>query len=96
MRRLSGAKPVTTGPFTSKIRRPAAPAAPAAQNQNQEHPASVQHVEPEDPLQTGSSKPAQREVFKHNVQTGQAQEHPETVAGQHATGSFTDKKRRAG
>ncbi|MGB0124726.1 MAG: hypothetical protein WA419_21080 [Silvibacterium sp.] len=88
MRRLSGAKPVTTGPFTSKVRHPAA--------QSQEHPASVQPVEPEDPVQTGSSKPAQREVLKHNVQTDQAQEHPETVAGQHATGSFTDRKRRAG
>ncbi len=93
MRRLSGAKPVTTGPFTSKIRHP------AGQNpatQNQEHPASVQHVEPEDPRQTGSSKPAQGEILKHNMQTGQAHEHPESVAGQHATGSFTDKKRRAG
>jgi hypothetical protein len=61
-----------------------------------ESPTSVQSVEPEDPRQTGSSKPAQREILEQNVRDGQAREHPETVAGQHATGSFTDKKRRTG
>jgi hypothetical protein len=62
----------------------------------QEPPTSVQPIEPEDPRQTGSSKPAQRELLEQNVRDGQAREHPETVAGQHATGSFTDKKRRTG
>lgn len=61
-----------------------------------EAPASVQSVEPEDPRLTGSSKPMQRELLERNVRDGQAREHPETVAGQHATGSFTDKKRRTG
>jgi hypothetical protein len=59
-------------------------------------PTSVQPVEPEDAHQTGGSKPVQREVLEKNVRDGQAREHPETVAGQHATGSFTDKKRHAG
>jgi hypothetical protein len=58
----------------------------------QEPPASVQPIEPEDPRQTGSSKPIQREILEQNVREGQAREHPETVAGQHATGSFTRKK----
>ena len=62
----------------------------------EEHPASVQPIEPQDARQTGSSKPMQREMLEKNVRDGQAREHPETVAGQHATGSFTDKKRRAG
>jgi hypothetical protein len=59
-----------------------------------EPPASVQPIEPEDPRHTGSSKPQQRELLQQNVD-GQSQEHPESVAAQHATGSFTDKKRRA-
>jgi hypothetical protein len=58
-----------------------------------EHPASVQHIEPEDPRHTGSSKPMQRELLRRNVRNGEARPHPETVAGQHATGSFTKKKR---
>lgn len=61
----------------------------------QEPPASVQPVEPEDARQTGSSKPIQREVLERNVRDGEARPHPETVAGQHATGSFTGRKDRA-
>jgi hypothetical protein len=61
----------------------------------QEPPASVQPVEPEDARQTGSSKPMQREVLERNVRDGEAQPHPETVAAQHATGSFTRDKDRA-
>lgn len=60
----------------------------------QEHPASVQPLEPENPRETGSSKSMQRDLLERNVRGGQAREHPETVAGQHATGSFTDKKHR--
>ncbi|HUY81580.1 MAG TPA: hypothetical protein VMU92_07645 [Acidobacteriaceae bacterium] len=54
-----------------------------------EHPASVQHIEPEDPRHLGSSKPMQRELLKQNVERGQSRPHPESVAGQHSTGSFT-------
>lgn len=95
MRFKSGAKPETTGKFTSKVRG----AKPEVEHEMpaQEHPVSVQPVEPEDPHKTGSSKPAQREMLEKNVKDdGAAKPHPETVAGQHATGSFTDKKRRAG
>lgn len=65
---------------------------------------SVHPVEPEDPKVTGTSD-SQKQALDLN--TGrhqeadnagrpghQAEEHPSTTAGQHATGSFTDKKRR--
>jgi hypothetical protein len=93
MRFKSGAKPETAGKFTPNLRGPK----PAVEHEmtTQEHPTSVQPVEPADPRRTGSSKPAQREMLEQNVREGQAREHPETVAGQHATGPFTDKKRRA-
>jgi hypothetical protein len=32
---------------------------------------SVQHIEPEDPRHTGSSKPAQRELLRQNAKRGQ-------------------------
>jgi len=94
MRFKSGAKPETAGKFTPKLRGPE----PAIEHEMtaQEHPTSVQPIEPADARKTGSSKPAQREMLEQNVREGQAREHPETVAGQHATGSFTGKKRRAG
>lgn len=88
MRFQSGAKPVTEGKFTPKLRgrRPGVEHEMAAQ----EHPVSVQPIEPEDPQKTGSSKQDQQELLKKNTQA--ARPHPETVAGQHATGSFTNKK----
>jgi hypothetical protein len=94
MRYKSGAKPKTTGKFTPKLRGQK----PEVEHEMiaQEHPVSVQPVEPEDPRKVGSSKPPQREILRKNVSEGHAQEHPESVAAQHATGSFTDKKRRAG
>lgn len=96
MRFKSGAKPRTTGEFTPKVRGPK----PEVEHEMpaQEHPVSVQPVEPEDPRKTGSSKPEQRERLEQNVKgkNPAAKPHPETVAGQHATGSFTGKKRRAG
>jgi len=52
---------------------------------------SVHPVEPEDAQLTGTSRSLQRRVLGLNVEDGQAQEHPETPAGQHATGSFTGK-----
>ena len=71
--------------------------APAQQPQTSVHP-----VEPEDPKATGSSR-SQKHALDLNVghqndagHAGhpghQAEEHPAMPAGQHATGSFTDKK----
>lgn len=99
MRFKSGKKPETTGKFTPKLRGPKPEVeheSSAQERPLQEHPLSVQTVEPEDLSKTGSSKPAQRELFEKNIRDGQAQEHHETVAGQHATGSFPGRKRRAG
>jgi hypothetical protein len=53
---------------------------------------SVHPAEPEDAYLTGTSRSLQRRVLGLNVGGKQAQEHPETTAGQHATGSFTGKK----
>ncbi|MFZ0273844.1 MAG: hypothetical protein WB524_16070 [Acidobacteriaceae bacterium] len=51
---------------------------------------SVHPVEPEDPKTTGAGHARQRRVLGLNVgEGGHAQQHPETTAGQHATGSFT-------
>jgi hypothetical protein len=55
-------------------------------------PASVQPVESEGTSVDEGKKTEQQKVLKHNVETGQHQRHPEEVAGQHATGSFTNKK----
>jgi hypothetical protein len=52
---------------------------------------SVHPVEPEDAHLTGTSRSLQRRVLGLNVEDKQAQPHPEAVAGQHATGSFTGK-----
>jgi hypothetical protein len=94
MRFRSGKKPETEGKFTPKLRGPN----PEVEHEvsAQENPVSVQPVEPEDPQKTGSSEPARRQVLEKNVTEGKAKQHPETVAGQHATGSFTNKSRRAG
>jgi hypothetical protein len=51
---------------------------------------SVHHQEPEDPNVAGTSQ-SQRGVLGQNADAGQNQQHPETPAGQHATGSFTGK-----
>lgn len=61
--------------------------ATAEQPQTSVHPA-----EPEDAYLTGTSRSLQRRVLGLNVGGKQAQEHPETTAGQHATGSFTGRK----
>jgi hypothetical protein len=56
-------------------------------------PAGVQPaqtpVEPEDAYLTGASRAEQQKWLEKNVTQGQAQRHPDTPAGQHATGSFT-------
>lgn len=83
MRFKSGAKPQTTGQFTPKVRG----TKPEVEHEMpaQEHPISVQPVEPTDPRKTGS-KPEQ---LKQSVEG-------DSAPGQRAAGSFTDKKRRAG
>lgn len=53
---------------------------------------SVHPVEPEDAHVTGTSRSLQRRVLGLNVNDGQAKQHPQTPAGQHATGSFSGKK----
>jgi hypothetical protein len=55
----------------------------------QSAPTSVQPVETEETSAAGDKKVEQMRALKHNVETGQHQRHPEEVAGQHATGSFT-------
>lgn len=79
------------------------PAQRATDDRKEEHrankheaPAGVQPVEPEDPSLTGGSGSSQRELLEHNVRRGHAQQHPESPAGQHATGSFTGKRNEPG
>jgi hypothetical protein len=55
-------------------------------------PASVQPVESEGTSVDEGKKSEQHKALKHNVETGQHQRHPEEVAAQHSTGSFTSKK----
>ncbi len=52
--------------------------------------ASVQSVEPEDPRSDAQS--AQRLALDKKQKGKQAERHPAEVSGQHATGSFTDRK----
>jgi hypothetical protein len=54
--------------------------------------ASVQSIEPEDPKNKGQA--AQRSALDKTQAGTRAERNPAEVAGQHATGSFTDKKRR--
>jgi hypothetical protein len=49
---------------------------------------SVHPHEPDDPKVTGPSQ-SQRGVLSQNADAGQNRQHPDTPAGQHATGSFT-------
>jgi len=55
---------------------------------DQKPPTSVHPLDTEDHA-TGTNGPNQNETLRHNVESGQAHQHPETPAGQHATGSFT-------
>ena len=54
-------------------------------------PTGVQSVPPDKPYVSGFAQPHQTSLLKLNVEgeAGQAQRHPDTPAGQHATGSFT-------
>ena len=75
--------------------RPQPPSSTEDHKQPQQQQASVQPspppVEPEDAYLTGTSRSLQRRVLGLNVDGHHAQQHPETPAGQHATGSFTDE-----
>lgn len=63
----------------------------AAERTSSQHhaPASVQPVEAEDPIQSGGHPHLQKRILNENFEGGAAQQHPESPAGQHATGSFT-------
>jgi hypothetical protein len=73
------------------------------ESENQADPTSVQTTElpmesatgsptgPEDAPAAGGKDGLQRRVLNLNVDGGQAQRQPDTPAGQHATGSFTDE-----
>jgi hypothetical protein len=65
----------------------------AAERKSGDHhpPTSVQPVEPEDAKQTGGDPHLQKRVLAENVEGGALEQHPESPAGQHATGSFTGK-----
>lgn len=54
-------------------------------------PTSVEHTEPEKHFESGGQRKHQERALEENVKgdAGQAQPHPEQVAAQHATGSFT-------
>ena len=54
-----------------------------------EAPAGVQSVEPADPALTGAGHSSQKGLLEENLR--HAKQHPESPAGQHATGSFTGK-----
>ncbi len=91
------AKPATQSarPQAPEKDNPSSPHPPHAPNAPEHKQASVQPsappVEPEDAYLTGTSRSLQRRVLGLNVDGHHAQQHPETPAGQHATGSFTDK-----
>jgi hypothetical protein len=57
-------------------------------------PTGVQSVEPDKPYVPGFAQPHQRAALKVNVEGEAAQRHPETPAGQHATGSFTGSEQQ--
>jgi hypothetical protein len=59
-------------------------------NPPKEPQASVQSIEPEDSKNIGPV--AQRSALDEKQEGRQAERNPAEVAGQHATGSFTDKK----
>jgi hypothetical protein len=73
-------------------RRVAARPTPASEKDSARQQTSVQPTEPQDARVTGASRSLQRPLLGLNVERGQNQEHPETPAGQHATGSFTGGK----
>jgi len=85
-----------SGGWSSPEERPA-PAAAKQDEKASAHPSTSVHPaepadEPEDAQITGTSRSLQRRVLGLNVNDHHAgEQHPDTPAGQHATGSFTDK-----
>jgi hypothetical protein len=80
-------------PRSSSAAKPNQPSDQSARRpETSVHPVDPR-VEREDPKASAVDHQQQRHVLRHNVEGGQAEEHPETPAGQHATGSFTDKQR---
>jgi hypothetical protein len=55
-------------------------------------PTSVQHIEPTDGATAGDKQEEQHQALEKSAKNKQAEPHPETVAGQHATGSFTGER----
>ncbi len=76
-------------PISSSSRKPDPPKQQA--NTPAQKPAtSVHPVEPKDKKATGTGPQQLRKVLQMNVgRGGPAQPHPDTPAGQHATGSFS-------
>jgi hypothetical protein len=60
-------------------------------NESTTAPTGVQPLQTDDTSGSADHHTAQREHLQRNVTEGQAERHPETPAGQHATGSFTGK-----
>jgi hypothetical protein len=54
-------------------------------------PTSVHHTPPASGEKADQA--SQAHTLRHNTEGGQAQPHPGTAAGQHATGSFTSYKK---
>lgn len=83
-------------PQSGSHRRPSSGTEEHQQKASEQQPeTSVHPVEPEDAYLTGTSRSLQRRVLGLNVDgegRGQANQHPETPAGQHATGSFAGGK----
>lgn len=60
------------------------------QLESQKNPeTSVQHVRPSDSSVAGNKESSQKKALAMNATGKQTQRHPDTPAGQHATGSFT-------
>jgi hypothetical protein len=75
-------------PATAAQQPKAKPAAETQPPTTSVHPAEPSR-EPENAQREGTSQARQRQALGKNVESHQVEPHPETAAGQHATGSFT-------
>jgi hypothetical protein len=90
----SAAKPSDSGSHTRPDRNSREENASPQKPETSVHPVELP-IEPDDAKVTGTSRSLQRRVLGLNVGAGgHAVPHPETTAGQHATGSFTGSTRR--
>ncbi len=79
-------------PLSGSHHRDAGPGQEAVEASKHDAPAGVQSLETEDAYLQGGSSKEQTQLLKKNVQEhGQAEEHPNTPGGLHATGSKTGK-----